>query len=204
MWETDRSGDRFYHAPRKETTVFMKLLLHACCGPCLVHPLDALRTEGVDVHVWFFNPNIHPHSEYLRRLAAFQAVAELKSVTLIDAPPPADMEEWLRHVVFRETRRCEICFHLRLEAVAKLAEEQGFDAFSTTLLYSRFQKHDLLKDTAEAVAERFDVPFLYRDWRKGWNDGVRKYRALNLYRQKYCGCVFSEKERAAKIVAAEK
>jgi epoxyqueuosine reductase len=191
-----------YHAPRKETTVFMKLLLHACCGPCLIHPLDDLRTEGHDTYVWFFNPNIHPYSEYLRRLGAFQAVTELKAAPVMNDPPPMDMDEWLRRVVFRETRRCEVCFHLRLEAVARLAKEKGFDAFSTTLLYSRFQKHELLKETAEVLAERVGVPFHYRDWRKGWNDGVRKYRGLNLYRQKYCGCLYSEKERAAKIVDA--
>ena len=110
------------------------------------------------------------------------------------------LEEWLRNVVFREAQRCNICHHMRLEKTARLAETKGFDAFSTTLLYSRFQKHDLLKSTGEAIAEAVGVPFLYRDWRTGWNAGVKEYRKLGLYRQKYCGCIYSEKERASKII----
>jgi len=83
---------------------------------------------------------------------------------------------------------------------ARLAESKGFDAFSTTLLYSRFQKHDLLKATCEAIAEKYEIPFFYRDWRTSWNEGVRRYRTLGLYRQKYCGCIYSEKERVLKIM----
>jgi predicted adenine nucleotide alpha hydrolase (AANH) superfamily ATPase len=89
---------------------------------------------------------------------------------------------------------------MRLDVTAKLAESRGFDAFSTTLLYSRFQKHDLLKSMGEAAAEEHGVPFLYKDWRKGWNRGIKVYRKTGLYRQKYCGCIYSEKERAEKIM----
>lgn len=177
----------------------MRILLHTCCAPCLAHPLDDLRSEGHDVASLFFNPNIHPYSEYLRRLDAFRLYARDNAVTVVEPDAPMEMDDWLREVVFRESQRCRICFTIRLERTAQLAAKKGWDAFSTTLLYSRYQKHDLLKETAEAVAERYGVPFFYKDWRKGWTDGVKKYRKLGLYRQKYCGCIYSEKERASKI-----
>ncbi|MGO9570769.1 MAG: epoxyqueuosine reductase QueH [Desulfomonilaceae bacterium] len=178
----------------------MRILLHACCAPCLVHPLDDLRSEGHDITVVFFNPNIHPYTEYLRRLDAFNVYTRENSVRVLNEDCPEGMEEWLREVAFRESQRCRICFNFRMDKIARLAEAKGFDAFSTTLLYSRFQNHELLKSVCEAVSEKYGIPFVYRDWRTGWNEGVRRYRKLGLYRQKYCGCVYSEKERALKIM----
>ncbi len=178
----------------------MRILLHTCCAPCLVVPLDDLRSEGHEVTTFFYNPNIHPYSESLRRLDAFTAYAKTKDVPVLTVDQSEGMEKWLQQVVFRESQRCRICFNFRIEMAARMAESKGFDAFSTTLLYSRFQKHDLLKNTGEAIAEKYQIPFFYKDWRSGWNEGVRKYRTLGLYRQKYCGCIYSEKERALKII----
>jgi predicted adenine nucleotide alpha hydrolase (AANH) superfamily ATPase len=178
----------------------MRILLHSCCAPCLAHPLDDLRSQGHEVTAFFFNPNIQPYSEFLRRLDAFKVYTRSNNVPVLEDENPMDMMEWLREIAFRESQRCRICFNIRIERSAHLALTNGFDAFSTTLLYSRFQKHDLLKETCEAVSEKFEIPFLYKDWRKGWKEGVKKYRALGLYRQKYCGCVYSEKERASKIM----
>jgi len=178
----------------------MKILLHTCCAPCLVHPLDDLRSEGHEVTALFLNPNIHPYSEFLRRLDAFTIYTSDRNVAVLEDDLNLGLEDWLREVVFREAQRCRICFNLRLERTASLAQKYGFDAFSTTLLYSRFQKHDLLRAIGEAVSETYGIPFYYKDWRKGWNEGVKKYRSLGLYRQKYCGCIYSEKERSAKII----
>lgn len=178
----------------------MKILLHACCAPCLVHPLDDLRSEGHEITAVFFNPNIHPYTEYLRRLDAFTVYTRENNVRVLTEDCREGMEEWLREVAFRESQRCRICFNFRMDKIARLAEAKGFDAFSTTLLYSRFQNHELLKSVCEAVSEKYGIPFIYRDWRTGWNEGVRRYRKLGLYRQKYCGCVYSEKERALKIM----
>lgn len=177
----------------------MRILLHTCCAPCLVHPFSDLESEGHEVTAFYYNPNIHPYSEYLRRLDAFRTFTTQKGISVM-VHGDNGLEEWLRNVVFREAQRCNICHQMRLEKTARLAEAKGFDAFSTTLLYSRFQKHDLLKSTGEAIAEAVGVPFLYRDWRTGWNAGVKEYRKLGLYRQKYCGCIYSEKERASKII----
>jgi len=178
----------------------MKILLHTCCAPCLVIPLDDLRSEGHDVTALFFNPNIHPYSEYLRRLDSFTYYTKENNVPVLNHENEQGMEHWLQEVVYREAQRCRICFNVRLDATARLAEAKGFDAFSTTLLYSRFQKHDLLKSVGEAMAEKYGIQFVYKDWRSGWNEGVRRYRKLGLYRQKYCGCIYSEKERALKII----
>lgn len=178
----------------------MRILLHACCAPCLVVPYDDLKSEGHAVTALFFNPNIHPYAEYLRRLDAFTVYTRTNAIDVLPPGQLQEMEDWLRAVVFRESHRCAVCFHMRMLKTAQLAEAQGFDAFSTTLLYSRFQKHELLKSVCEAVADEVGVPFVYRDWRTGWNAGVKKYRKLGLYRQKYCGCIYSEKERAVKIM----
>src|SRR5208283_1288659 len=178
----------------------MRILLHACCAPCLVHPLDDLRSEGHEITAVFFNPNIHPYTEYLRRLDAFTVYTRENNVRVLNEDCREGMEEWLREVVFRESQRCRICFNFRMDKIARLAEAKGFDAFSTTLLYSRFQNHELLKSVCEAVSEKYGIPFIYRDWRTGWNEGVRRYRTLGLYRQKYCGCIYSEKERLLKIM----
>jgi hypothetical protein len=165
-----------------------------------VHPLDDLRSEGHEITAVFFNPNIHPYTEYLRRLDAFTVYTRENNVRVLSEDFREGMEEWLREVAFRESQRCRICFNFRMDKIARLAEAKGFDAFSTTLLYSRFQNHELLKSVCEAVSEKYGIPFIYRDWRTGWNEGVRRYRKLGLYRQKYCGCVYSEKERALKIM----
>ncbi len=178
----------------------MKILLHTCCAPCLVYPLNDLRSEGHEVTSVFFNPNIHPYTEYLRRLDAFNTYTQNNSVDVLTDDINDGMEEWLREVVYREAQKCKICFNFRLAKVAKLAAMKGFDAFSSTLFYSRFQKHDLLKETCEAISQNVGVAFVYKDWRTGWNEGVKVYRKLGLYRQKYCGCVYSEKERALKIL----
>ncbi|MDQ7784485.1 MAG: epoxyqueuosine reductase QueH [Desulfomonilaceae bacterium] len=178
----------------------MRILLHSCCAPCLVVPLDDLRREGNEVTALFFNPNIHPYTEYLRRLDAFNVYTRDNDVQVLNEKEQEGLEEWLRQVVFRESQRCGVCFNFRIDKTARLAEAKGFDAFSTTLLYSRFQKHDLLKSICEATSEKYGIPFIYRDWRTGWNEGVKRYRKLGLYRQKYCGCIYSEKERAVKIL----
>ncbi len=178
----------------------MRILLHACCAPCLIIPFEDLQRQGHEVSALFFNPNIHPHTEYLRRQDAFLGYCRDFNVPMVDLQQPEEMEDWLRFIVFREAQRCKLCFNFRMEKTARVALAKGFDAFSTTLLYSRFQKHDLLRSVCEAVSEKHNIPFVYNDWRTGWTEGVKRYRKLGLYRQKYCGCIYSEKERALKIL----
>jgi predicted adenine nucleotide alpha hydrolase (AANH) superfamily ATPase len=172
----------------------MKILLHICCAPCTIYPLGVLRDEGHGVTGIFYNPNIQPYTEYARRLdtlVEYSRDADLKVLRFDDYP----MEEFLRGVAFREEARCEYCYHMRMSYTARIAKKGKFDGFTTTLLYSKFQNHDLVKELGEALGKKYDTVFYYHDFREGWKEGLRASRDLNMYRQQYCGCIYSEKER---------
>lgn len=172
----------------------MKILLHICCAPCTIYPLRILREEGNEVCGLFYNPNIHPYLEYRRRLDTLTSYAGSEGLTVIrDESYPLDA--FLRQVAFREEERCPHCYQLRLSYAAQIAKNNRFDAFTTTLLYSRYQKHELIREIAAGVAETHGIPFFYRDFREGWSEGVRVSKASGMYRQPYCGCIYSERER---------
>jgi len=172
----------------------MKVLLHICCGPCACYTVKALREEHMEVTGFWYNPNIHPLVENRKRLETLREYAQKVELPLIERDEYA-LQEWLRNVTFREHMRCRICYVMRLRAVAQLAKRHKYDAFTTTLLYSKFQKHDQIIDTADKVAEEFGVPFLYRDFRRGWKEGIELSKSMELYRQQYCGCIYSEHDR---------
>ncbi|MBQ4615132.1 MAG: epoxyqueuosine reductase QueH [Mailhella sp.] len=189
-----------------------KLLLHACCGPCSLMPLSVLRDEGWEVALFWFNPNIHPADEWLKRRDALREVAARFAVRLIeegDIPNPAD---WVRGLggVTEFGRRCTLCYRPRMVRTAELAAAEGFDAFTSTLLYSKYQNHENIMQEAEAGAARFGSTFLYRDFRPFWWDGINMSKDLGIYRQKWCGCILSMKEaelqqkEAAERKAAQK
>ncbi len=172
----------------------MRLLLHICCGPCAVYPVEVLRGQGHGLHGFFFNPNIHPYREFRRRLSA--AVQFAGTVRLpVTWNRDYGLRPFLRSVVFHEDDRCRLCYAMRLRETARLAAAMGLDAFTTTLLYSRYQRHDLVRRTGEAAAAEAGVPFFYQDFRAGWQEGIDGAIAMDLYRQAYCGCVYSEQER---------
>ncbi len=171
-----------------------RVLLHICCGPCTFYPLQRLREQDMDIIGFFYNPNIHPYQEWLRRLEALETVAASRKLRLIvrqDYP----LEEFLRNIAFRENQRCIYCYSTRLEAAARLAKKSKFDGFSTTLLFSKRQKHDLVKSIGEEAARKYKIAFYYEDFRVGWKEGQRMAEEAGIYRQQYCGCIFSEKER---------
>ncbi len=172
----------------------MKLLLHICCAPCAIFPLRLLDEAGHKVMGYFHTANIHPYSECLRRQEALVKYARRIDLKLIIAEK-YDLEGFLQSVVHREKHRCRICYHHRLRTTALLARRGKFDAFSTTLLYSKFQKHKTIRSIGEAVAEEVGITFLYHDFRQGWKEGVERSRQMGIYRQDYCGCIYSEKER---------
>jgi epoxyqueuosine reductase len=172
----------------------MRILLHTCCGPCALFPLRTLRTAGYAVSGFFYNPNIHPYQEYILRRDAVVRMAELESMPLI-MRDDYDLEGFLANVAAAPEQRCTYCYASRLRATAQAAAEQGFDAFSAALLYSRFQRHDEIRELGELIGRECGVPFHYQDFRPGWQEGIRLSRELGLYRQQYCGCIYSEKER---------
>ncbi|MEN8752677.1 MAG: epoxyqueuosine reductase QueH [Desulfobacterales bacterium] len=172
----------------------MKLLLHVCCGPCAIYPLRVLRQDAASVIGFFYRHNIQPYSECLRRQETLKDYAEQVDLKVI-YQGGYDLEGFLRNVAYREANRCTYCYHDRLNSTALMARHGKFDGFSTTLLYSKFQKHETIKSIGEAVGRSVGVPFYYRDFRPGWKEGVDESKRLGLYRQQYCGCVYSEKER---------
>ncbi len=106
-----------------------------------------------------------------------------------------NIREFLRKIAFNEGRKCGICYLLRLEKTAAKAKEGGFDAFSTTLLYSRYQKHEEIIKIAQELAKKHDIDFYYYDFRTGWGRGITLSKKYGMYRQQYCGCVYSERDR---------
>jgi predicted adenine nucleotide alpha hydrolase (AANH) superfamily ATPase len=172
----------------------MKILLHICCGPCVIYPLRILREMGYEVTGHFFNPNIHPYREYQHRAETLSAYAGEKYLPVIWAKD-YDMETFFRLVAGHENDRCRICYTLRLQETARVAKEGRFTGFTTTLLYSKFQKHDLIREVGERLGGEVGIPFLSRDFRAGWQEGVDLSREIGMYRQPYCGCLYSEKDR---------
>jgi len=172
----------------------MNLFLHVCCGPCTIFPLSVLREKGTQVTGYFFNPNIHPYKEFERRLLTLQSYADDVQLPLI-VEKQYGLSDFVRKIAFHEEERCNICYLMRLEKTAAMAKERGFDAFSTTLLYSKYQRHSQLIKFCEQLSSQYQVPFYYHDFRDGWQLGIKKSKELDMYRQPYCGCIYSEQER---------
>ncbi len=172
----------------------MKVLLHICCGPCAIYPLRILREMGHVATGYYFNPNIHPYREYQRRAETLGTFADKIDLPVIWAKD-YEMEAFFRLVVGREEDRCRLCYLFRLRETVRKAKEGSYDAFTTTLLYSKFQKHDLIRQLGEDLGGEGGIPFFYLDFRLGWQEGVGYSREWGMYRQPYCGCLYSEKER---------
>lgn len=173
-----------------------KVLLHICCGACASFPVPELRGQGYEVMGYFSNSNIHPYTEYKKRRESVQAYAEAVRLQVIydDDYNPMD---YFQRITHRESLRCTYCYAMRLEKAAQVAKKGKFDYFSTTLLVSPMQKHELIKDLGEAMGKKYDIPFLYQDFRPGFKATVERSKEMNLYRQQYCGCLYSEMERYA-------
>jgi epoxyqueuosine reductase len=172
----------------------LKILFHICCAPCAIYPVQELRAAGLDVTGFFDNHNIHPYQEYRRRLDAVAAYAEMNSLEVMYREAYR-LEEFLAAVAAQPEQRCSYCYASRLEKTAEAAAAGGFEAFSSSLLYSRHQNHEHIRQLGEQAGRKFGVHFHYDDFRRGWQEGIRLSKAMGLYRQQYCGCVYSEKER---------
>ena len=175
----------------------MRLLLHICCGPCAVYPVKELRSAGAEVTGFFFNHNIHPYTEYRQRLDAVREFARQTELAVVYRDEYT-LEEFLANVAADPAARCSYCYRSRLEQAAKSAAELGFSHYSSTLLYSRYQNQESIRAHGEELAARYGVSFHFEDFRRGWQDGIDLSKEMGLYRQKYCGCIYSEKERYQK------
>ena len=180
-----------------------RLLLHTCCAPCSVYCVDLLRSEGIEPVSFWYNPNIHPYQEYKARrdtLKAYAASIDLELIIREDY----GLRNFVRAVADDIDHRCAHCYTTRMEETARFAAEHGFSHFSTTLLVSPYQDHDGICAAAQKLEQQYGVTFLYRDFRPGFRSAQAKARKLELYMQKYCGCVFSEEDRYAKQIKRDK
>jgi predicted adenine nucleotide alpha hydrolase (AANH) superfamily ATPase len=171
-----------------------RVLIHVCCAHCAAYTVVHWRREGYEAGGFWYNPNIHPYTEHQQRLESMESLAERLELPLIIAGG-YDMPEYFRRVAGHEEERCRHCFDLRLEKTAEAARDNGYDAFTTTLLISPHQKHELIKETGDIAAGGKGVEFLYADLRKRYSDSRHMTKPMDLYRQQYCGCIYSEWER---------
>lgn len=173
----------------------MKLLLHTCCGPCFLGVWEDLSSKNFEVINYFYNPNIQPDEEYFRRLENLENAIDGKTSGLV--VENYDKNEHFEAISGHESEfpgRCTECYKIRLRKTAEYAKENGFDAFSTTLLVSPYQQHEVIKNLAEEAARQFGINFFYSDWRPHFRSGQNTAKNLAIYRQKYCGCIFSKAE----------
>ena len=172
----------------------MNILLHICCGNCAIYPVKVLREQGHSLTGYFFNHNIHPFQEFRRRLETAREYAEQVELPLL-VDDRYLLEEFLANVAADPAGRCSYCYRSRLAETARKAAAEGYQAFSTTLLYSRYQNQEAIVDFGHKLARDYQLVFIDQDFRPGWNEGIRISKEMGLYRQQYCGCIYSEKER---------
>ena len=172
----------------------MKLLLHCCCAPCSIQCVEVLAGEGIKPDLFWYNPNIHPFTEYQSRLASLRSFAEEKNLAL-KTNDIYGLRLFLDKTSLGAEGRCTVCYKMRLEETALAAKEMLYDGFSTTLLISPYQKHEEITGLGNELALKYGLAFVYRDFRPRFREGQKQARASSYYMQKYCGCIFSEEER---------
>lgn len=179
------------------------LLLHSCCGPCSTSVIDKLK-EYFELIVYYYNPNIFPKEEYIRREEEQRLYLESLGIKYILGDYETDRYESAVKGLEQEPEggsRCRVCFKLRLDKTAKMAAELKIEYFTTTLTVSTHKNSNIINEIGLEVAKKFSVDYLMSDFKK--NDGYRKSvemsQELGMYRQTYCGCQYSKKEREKKI-----
>ena len=172
----------------------MKLLMHTCCAPCSIYCIETLRSEGIEPTLYWFNPNIHPYMEYKSRRDCLKEYAKNININAI-FEENYGLDEFCKEAVKDLKSRCtNYCYPVRIKKTFEYAKENGYDAVTTTLLYSIYQNHDFIKELMEKYSKEYSIEFLYRDFRIGFWEGHQKAHDLGLYMQKYCGCIFSEEQ----------
>ena len=177
----------------------MRILLHICCGPCSIYPLrELIEKDENSVTGFFYNPNIHPYTEMEKRRQVAADYAAKENLEIICGK--YNIESFFKNIARNvETPfRCHACWRIRLRETARHAKENGFDAFATTLLVSPYQDYEAIARIGFELGKEFNINFIGKDFRDGFKDAQQRAREHNMYRQKYCGCIFSEKERFSK------
>jgi predicted adenine nucleotide alpha hydrolase (AANH) superfamily ATPase len=185
----------------------MRILMHICCANCALFPLKALGDSGHEISGLWFNPNIHPEDEYGRRLTAVRGLSRQRGLDILYRGDYG-LEEFQLELVSQgagseRPGRCGACYRMRMRETARECSLGGYEAFTTSLLVSPYQAHDLLVSEARAAAEEFGVRFYYEDFRTGWKEGQALSREAGYYRQYYCGCHYSRAERDTERAGAQ-
>lgn len=169
------------------------ILLHSCCAPCAIFPIADLRLHGIEPYLYFFNPNIHPLAELMRRADGVKNYAE-KYALEYEIDLSYDEEKWLKFSSQKKSQHCQLCYGLRMFEAAKACKRLGYEGFTTTLLVSPYQNHDQIHRIAEQAAAKVGVKYYPFDWRFGFQEGQQKAKEEGIYRQRYCGCIYSISE----------
>ncbi len=175
------------------------LLLHVCCAPCSTYVIETLKDE-FNLVAYFYNPNIHPEEEYQKRLDELIRFAEKMNVPVFEGE--YDKDRWLNAVKGHENdreggERCEICYKLRMEDTAIFAVKNGFMYFGTVLSASPHKDAEVINRIGEEISRKYDINFYQADFKRegGFKESVELSKKYGLYRQKYCGCIYSIPER---------
>jgi predicted adenine nucleotide alpha hydrolase (AANH) superfamily ATPase len=178
---------------------FERVLLHICCAPDATYPVLYLRGRHYRVSGFFYNPNVHPITEYEKRANEIKKFANTIKLPLIEGP--YDIKEWFNYIKGLENepeggKRCYRCYEFRLEKTAQVAKELHFDFFTTTLSISPHKNSDWIFEIGRKLQEKYSVKFLEVNFKKrnGFKSSVILSKYFNMYRQNYCGCVFSKIE----------
>ena len=172
-----------------------KVLLHTCCAPCSVSAIELLRDYNI-VSFWY-NPNIYPLKEHLSRYDTWNKYMDLQDIQKIEIKANWLDDEtqyedlWLNNAIKCDKGRCYFCYLKRIEKTVEIAKQNNIKNFTTTLLSSPYQKHDVIKQMCEELAIKNSLNFVYIDPRKIYYNGVHKIKKLKLYSQRYCGCKLS-------------
>lgn len=185
----------------KELKSRPKLLLHSCCGPCSSYVLELL-SQYFDITILYYNPNIYPEGEYIRRKEELKTFLTRVPYSISVIELPYNEQDFYSAVKGYETspergERCFICYELRMRKAAQYAKENGFDYFTTTLSISPHKVSEKINEIGKKLEEEYGISFLYADFKKknGYKRSLELSHEYNLYRQKYCGCVYSYTER---------
>ena len=177
-----------------------KLLLHSCCAPCSSYVITYLY-DYFDITILYYNPNIYPYEEYKKRKdEQIRLISNFKGVKIIDCDYDNDIYNEIIKGLENEPERgsrCTKCFYLRLDKTGEIAKKNNFEYFGTTLTVSPYKNARLLNEIGEDISKKYDIKWLYSDFKK--NDGYKKSIELskkyNLYRQDYCGCIYSKRDK---------
>lgn len=174
----------------------MSMLLHSCCGPCAAYTTSYLLERGYAPTLYFYNPNIHPYQEYQKRLEGLNQLAAIRNLPVI-VEPGYPLEDFLGQIAPNPEfgKRCVLCYRIRLEKTAEKAKELGMEAFSTTLLISPYQNREQICAIGQELAAKYRLRFIDEDYRPGFRQSQVMAKEYGLYRQGYCGCIYSEKDR---------